>query len=190
MPGISRIPENINQYAIQWAKKICHEPIENGKGLDFHRGRIIQESRVCIGSSNSLNNYDFRYEPKDIFVHNHPYGSPLSLYDVSTAAFLKMKKIFASAKHGYTAMDFTTAYDHITSEDMDNWAIKANKECMDFIRDLDRTVDLEQDSGKRIMVAELNNIKIADYLRTKLQQFAEYSGATFENVKWTDFKQK
>lgn len=186
MTSVSKIPENINKYAIQWARNICTEPIENGKGIDFFSKKIIKESELYKGTIDSLYNYDFRYEPKDIFIHNHPHGTPLSINDISAAAYCRIKKIFASTQNGYTAVDLTTIDKSITSKDIEIWATNSIGKCTNFIKELDCLVDLAKNSEDKISIASTNNMKICNYLRNKLQEFAKFTGAIFEDIKWQD----
>lgn len=188
MPGISKIPENVNKYAIEWAKRICQEPVENAKGMDFSNwntlyDRVVNESQLIQGFKHFVK-YDFRYKPHDIFVHNHPGGTPLSIDDIDTAIFTNIKKIFASTKEGYTAVDLSAIKDSSekTRKSLELWTINALSDQNVFVENLNRGLIRETISknSKTKMISE--------YLTEKLNDFCKWSGAIFENVKWTDLK--
>lgn len=195
MPGISKVPEKINKYALEWARKISKEPIDNGIGFDFIGGdtffdRVLQESPVYKGTEHNLNNFDFRREPHDIFVHNHPLGGPLSMEDVFVAANKKVKKIFASTQSGFTSLDFTPIVEspEISRNTMEQWAYQASRDSHKYKEELDDIVLMEKNPKKRIWVSIENNIKLQEYLNEKLKEFAKFSGAIFENLWWAELK--
>lgn len=188
MLRISRIPENVNKYAIGWAKRICQEPVENIKGMDFTNwntsyDRIVNESQLIQGFSSHVN-YDFRYNPHDVLVHNHPGGTPLSFYDISTAVFAGIKKIFASTKEGYTAVDLSVIQDSSekTRKSLELWTLDAISDQNMFVKELDKGFIHE------IVCKNSKTKMISEYLTEKLNVFCKLSGAIFENVKWTDLK--
>lgn len=195
MPGISKIPENINKYALEWARKICKEPVENGIGFDFIGGntffdRVLQESPVYKGTEHHLVNFDFRGEPHDIFVHNHPLGSPLSMEDVFIAVNKKVKKIFASTQCGFTSLDFTpiTESAEMSRNTMEIWADQAVRDSHKYKEELDNVTSIEKNPKEKIWVSIENNIKLQEYLNEKLKEFAKFSGAIFENLWWSELK--
>lgn len=194
MTGISKIPQNINQYAIQWAKKICNEPIEKGKGMDFVCNdtfchEVLQESDLIEGTQHHVN-YDFRYDPHDIFVHNHPLGTPLSIDDINAAAQAKVKKIFASTKEGYTSLDLTTIEEspEVSRNTMGLWAMDANQEADILVSQLNQEMATKKDPLEQFFAVLNSQKRLNDFLTEKLSQFANFTGAIFENVKWDDLK--
>lgn len=186
MPSVSKIPKNINQYAIKYARKICQAPIEYGMGIDFNIDKITRVSDVVEGTVGNVK-YDFEYSPKDIFIHNHPANGNLSLQDIYTAVFNGTKKIFASTKIGFTAMDLTKTKKLRSKAEILNWLEVAIIE-----RDItQKTLEIEhnmlpiQDKNNR--VKEYNE-KFLTFQYEQLKKFAKFSGATFSNVKWSDYK--
>lgn len=184
MIRISKIPENINRYAIECARKICNEPVENGKGIDFNLDKIFSESDLFKGEKDHLF-YDFGDNPKDIFVHNHPRNVPLSFNDINTAVEKGIKKIFASTKDSFTSMDFTTINESISKNDIGLWIIDADKKSLNVVKESNSKIN---GSNFDLGITLFNILKFREYLNGKLQEFAKFSGAIFENVKWSDFK--
>lgn len=183
MANISQIPENINKYAIEWARKICTEPIENAKGLDFWQGKITEESDIFSGQKSTVN-YDFKFDPKDIFVHNHPQGTPLSIDDINAAVRSKIKKIFASTKDGYTALDLTPIEEspEISRNTMEFWTMDAVENQNNFFTEFQKKVineNISREDGTKI---------VTEYLLGKINDFCKWTGAIFENIKWSDLK--
>lgn len=178
MPTISQIPEFVNRYAIDCAYQIRAASIEYGKGLDYSGNKIVRESELVQGKLSSLY-YDFNNGPKDIFVHNHPKGASLNFTDIALAMQKKVKKIYASTKEGFTAMDFTTMDKSIDIGYLNLWAIAAKGDSQKY---LDKSM-------KEIREANSIFVPFKDFLSRKLEQFVKISGATFEKVKWEDYMQ-
>lgn len=195
MPGISKIPDNINKYAIEWARRICKEPIENGIGFDFmcrdtFLDRVLQESPVYKGTEHKLGNFDFEREPHDIFIHNHPVDLPLSLDDVFVAVEKKIKKIFASTNFGFTSLDFTPIIEckEVSRNTMEQWAYHKSREANKYVDELNHISEMEQNPKEKPWVIMGNHIKCYDYLTSMLEEFANFSGAIFEKVDWWELK--
>lgn len=185
MPTVSQIPEFVNRYAVECAYKICDAPIEYAKGIAYKNDRIVKESKFIPGTNKGVT-YDSINGPKDIFVHNHPNqplepDSPLNFTDIRMAICAGTKKIFASTNEGFTAVDFTTA--NQSPKSIYRWAYDADNETDELMKELD-SKSLKSDFDFEIIS---NNLaQFHDFLITKLNAFANFSGAIFENVKWKD----
>lgn len=168
MTGISKIPSAINGYAQICARKISYQNIEHVMGFDYDdKGKIIKQSQPVRGvTENSTCAMDFDSIPAKIIVHNDE-AHILSIHDIIIALSRKADKIFSSDKNnGYTAMDLTTI--NKEKNELDLWLYKAQSEFENS--DISKTLKTKKD---------LNN-----YFEKKLKEFAEFSGAIFENVKW------
>lgn len=186
MPSVSKIPKNVNQYAIKYARKICQAPIEYGMGIDFNVDKITRISDVVEGTAKYVK-YDHKYSPKDIFIHNHPAGSSISLEDIYISMHNGTKKIFASTKIGFTAIDLTKLKKSLSKDEMLNWLKIAIIE-----RNIKKT-RLEQEYNRIPIQNRNNNFKeyndmFSTFHDELLKKFAKYSGATFSKVKWSDYK--
>lgn len=168
MADISKIPSAVNGYAQICARKISYQPIEYVMGFDYSaNGKITKQSLPVRGiTENTTCAMDFDSIPAKIIVHNDEEHI-LSIHDILIALSRETDKIFSSdKKHGYTAMDFTTI--NKGRKELKLWIYKAQSE---FVN--------EDISQKLKMKKDLNN-----YFEKKLKEFAEFSGAIFENVKW------
>lgn len=187
MPKVSKISDFVNKYATEWAYEISYKPIEYGKGINYRGDKIIRESELMPGRINGID-YPLAC-PKDIFVHNHvgsgPFYSPLNFKDIDMALKIGVKKIFASTIEDFSAMDFTTVPKSLSKNSLRIWVDSANKETDDLMKKLnfDKMNELED-----IFEIMRNNPKLNSYLIEKLKDFAKFSGAIFENIKWIDYK--
>lgn len=188
MIGISRISKNVNDYAIEWGRKICLEPIENAKGMNTNYGdifnEIVQESNLIQGTRSSIDPSYFKYQPHDIFVHNHPEGTPLNINDLDAAVRMNMKKIFAFTKDGFTSIDLTAAENspRVSRNTMGLWTMEAINYQNCFVQDLQKRAwdeNITREDGQQI---------ISKFLLEKINDFCKWSGAIFENLKWSDLK--
>lgn len=174
MPSLSKIPQSVNKYAIECAYKIRNKKVEFAKGIDFNIDKITAESKFIKGKKTAVK-YNFATKPKDVFIHNHPSAivgaDELSFNDIGAAIKSDVKKIFASTPEGYTSLDLTTVKKNIPKERMLQW-ILGIKVAWEIKQLLPRSVE-----EKKIM--HYNNIK----------KFAKFSGATFSDVKWSDYPQ-
>lgn len=179
--GVSKIPENINKYAIEWAHKISDKPIECAKGIDFGAGKVLAESGIVRGSENQVD-YNFSRLPKDIYIHNHPANTPLNPLDIDVAIRRNVKKIIASTSDGFCSIDFTTINKHISKSEMEHWNDNATKETLKTFEELN-----EKAKKPNANILELT-MTLTKCIKQKLEEFAKFSGAIFEDVKWQDLE--
>lgn len=182
MPSVSKIPQNINKYAIKCAKKICNEKLEIAKGIDINFDKTIRSESDYISGRVDGNDYEIRFNPKDVFVHNHPGGTELSYDDISTAIKNDVKKIFASTGQGYTSIDFTTVKKSVSKNDMYTWLFYAQSAAKKFID------ELAPKPNDDMMTMFKKCLQRNEYFNNKLKEFAKLTGATFSDVKWSDYK--
>lgn len=169
MPKVSKIPKEINKYAIKCGRKICNEPIEWAKGIDFRFGKITKESEFIDGIEDTVW-YDFSKNPKDIFIHNHPSGGSLSLEDILKAVNNNIRKIFAFSSLGFTSIDLNTIKQSVSKEKIIYWILNAK----------------QRFNVNRVLLSDnIPNLKKIIYEEQK--DFARFSGATFSDVKWSDY---
>lgn len=176
---VSKIPADINNYAIQWAHKIARQPIEYAKGINFNAEKILQESDLIKGSENSVK-YNFLNQPKDIYIHNHPGNTPLNPVDIDVAIRRNIKKMFAATTEGFCAIDFTTVKKGVSKSQLQKWNESATKESIKTFEKLNKKA-----MEKNANITELTKI-LSDYLKSILSEFADFSGAIFEDVKWNE----
>lgn len=181
MPGISKIPENINKYAINWARKICREPIEFTKSVNYSNGKVLNDNFNLIKGNSTQCLINVKSNHPDILIHNHPNNTMLDFQDICTAIKAHAKKILASGVNGFTAMDFTTASK--SDLEMLSWAHKANQETQKFVKEMIKKVKATKTGFSAYVEGYINT---QEYLSKKLKEFADFSKATFENVEWTD----
>lgn len=169
MPKVSKVLQEANKYAHACCYKIRNQSIEYGKGIDFNASEITKKSKFIQGNTNSVD-YNWKTDAKDIFIHNHPLGSRICHEDLLTAVSQGVKKIFASTSSGYTSFDFTTVKKSISNDTMLQWLSHQERifciQC--YLSD--------------------NLSEIINKLRTSLKDFAKFSGATFSEVKWSDYE--
>jgi len=184
--NISQIPESINRYAVDWAYKIRDRSVECAKGFDIKDGKVFDESDLMIGLQNSIN-YDFKYDPKDIIVHDHPgiISAPLSFQDIYVSVNNGVKKIFASTPEGYTSMDFTTRENIVSKKSIVEWlknAITEQKCLQSELRSEYR------DFNASSLQSEKMGLILREFLIRKMDDFSRLTGSTFEKIKWNDLK--
>lgn len=132
MPSVSKIPQNANKYAIKRVFEINNEPLENAQGMYFYNGKVTRESELVCGTESTVINFDFKNNPKELVVHNHPNGIKLKLDDIYCAIYHKIKKIYVSTHSGFTALDLTTIKKTITKKEMLEWIAKKIKNWMNW----------------------------------------------------------
>jgi len=172
LPSLSKIPQDINKYAIKCARKICNEKIEFAKGIDFKLDKITNQTDFRMGAEKEIPKevYNLELDPKDVFIHNHPpvpnSCRELSLQDVTLTVYRDIKKIFASTPEGYTSIDMTTVKKSLSKQEMLNW-IFAQAEVL----------TIEKHIGENYILEHYKTIRA----------FAKFTGATFSEVKWNDY---
>ena len=182
MPRVSLILPSVNNRAMFWARKFSELEVEHGKGFDFIGDRITRESDIVVGGDSKLY-YNFTTLPKDIFVHNHPGPmSPLSFEDVNVAVNSRVQKMIVTHKHGFTSMDFTTADELILRAYLPNWFKDVCERNENLLRQL--TSENRKSKINPITLLVENYYKLYDSSVRDLTEFANYTGALFENVNW------
>jgi hypothetical protein len=170
MASISKIPSNVNRYAIKCCYEIRNKPFEYLKGLNFANGNVTTKSKYIKGTTCNVT-YNFSKNPKAIILHNHPFslGSSevISLMDLYSIIFFDTKKIFASSPEGFTSMDLTTVKK--TKTEMLIW--------------LYNKIINWQDIKKNIYSTR----KKKKIYYNQIKEFADFSGAIFSDVKWSDY---
>lgn len=172
MPSVSKIPQNINKYAIKCAYAIRNKKVEFAKGIDFKLDKITHQTDFRMGEAQEIPKevYDLELDPKDIFIHNHPQipntCRELSLQDIALTVHRDVKKILASTSEGYTSMDMTTVKKSLSKQEMLNW-ILARAEVLTIAK-------------------HMGNNYIPKHYKT-IRAFAKFTGATFSEVKWSDY---
>ena len=181
MPSVSKIPQNINKYAIKCAHEIKNKEVEFAKGINFEHGKITSKSELVEGLRSTVS-YDFAQSPKDVFVHNHPIFTntikELSHDDIATALKNGVQKIIAATKYGFTAIDFSTASKKISKEQMYEW-IRLRQALFQVKK---------MELGENKLLGDLAPKMLEKIHYQTLKDFAKYSGATFSDVKWADYK--
>ena len=190
MPSVSKIPKNVNKYVTKCAFKIKNEALEHGKGVSFFNGKISGESKIFIGTEYGVS-FDNVNNPNDIFIHNHPSGAVLSNSDLFAAVSTDVKKVFASTPSGFTAMDLTTVKKSISKKEMLDCIRNEKEELGKFAKTLLEPYIKQFITIEKIpkeIYDNLNN-KFGIILNDKIKEFAKMTGATFSDVKWSDYKQ-
>lgn len=194
MPSVSKIPQNINKYAIECGYKIRNMPLEHAKGINFDMNKITSQSDLITGNWNSVN-YPFHNLPKDIIIHSHPENFTFSCEDILTAIRCGVKKMFAFDKDGYFAMDFTTVKKNISKTDQLCFILNADEQS-DFLMDQRKkaiprkhasTKNKKMTVSKLMKIISLKNQWEETY-KNNIKEFAKFSGATFSDVKWNDYE--
>lgn len=196
MPSVSKIHINIHRYATKCAFELRNKEIEFIKGIDFVGNKVAKESQLFEGTSERVF-YNCKKNPKDLLVHNHPgvceTEEELSIADLYTSVTGGVKKIYASNKNGFFAMDFTTAKKSITKKMMKKWLknamneydkelnkISVNRGFFDRLFKKDYKIELTFEALEKIR--ELDNLPAK-----QIRDFAKFSGATLSEVKWSDY---
>lgn len=187
IPGTSKIPSNVNSYALQWGRRICAKPVENIVGMDYIcRGvyddvvhnKVISESPLFVGSVDTAR-YDFKRYPHDIIVHNHPKMTPLSLDDVDAAVYYQIDEIVASTKAGYTSLDTTTIKDF--REARPEILLMTQR----AIHEQNNFVDSFYSHKLKESTVQNYDLKIiTEFLLDKISDFCNVTGAIFKRGKW------
>jgi len=177
MSKLSGIPQAANKYATKCAYVIRNKEFEVAKGINFRYSKVSAESEFIEGLSSGIP-YNPATHPSNLFVHNHPLGSDLSIMDIFLAIHTGIKKIFASTKQGFTAMDLTTAKKNISKKDMRDWILEAHER----FRETTKTKWYET-----LTQEELERQQ--SIIHQTLKEFAKFSGATMSDVKWSDYRQ-
>lgn len=192
MPSVSKIPQNVNRYAIKCAYEIRNKSVvEYGKGIDFYLDKIKTESLFIEGAVDKIK-YPFDDNaPKDLFVHNHPKQTKLNLGDLFVAVVRGIKKVYASNKKGYTSVDFTTVKKSVSMDRMYNWLLEEKTDQKMMFNKLAEKFNSNliykfiPKSIKDFIIYSIYN----SHNYKKVKEFAKFSGATFSDVKWGDYKQ-
>jgi len=173
MPSISKIPLDIHRYATKCAFDIRNKKVEYAQGINFIDNQVVKKSRQKKGKLTTVK-YNFKTKPKNVFWHNH-VKSPdnfreLSHNDILVAIREDIKKIIASTEDGYTSIDFTTVKKDVTKQQMIEWMF-----CKRAIFNVEKLFAVAKENLEKI---HYNNLK----------DFAKFSGATFSDVKWSDYE--
>jgi len=171
MPSVSKIHRDIHKYATKCAYEIRNREVEFAKGLRLNSNldKILAESALVKGTKYEVD-YNVIDSPKDILTHNHPdipnTCTELSLQDITLATYRDIKKIYAATKDGYTSMDMTTVKKSLSKDKMLEWIFA---------------------KAKILTIEKLRRNNYGQKHYQTIRDFAKYTGATFSEVKWSDY---
>jgi len=197
MPSASKIPQNINKYAVQQLFRIRNKFVENLALIDFEpiNKSITRDSDFIAFERDEIKGAHL-LNPKDLALHNHPSGYYIpSIEDIKAALTFGLKKLYTASSSGFSSIDFTTAKKSLSADDMLELVTKKEYEFENQWNNYMLKNSLKR-GLKRILFKPVpdrltweseNCNKYQSMFKNKIIEFSKITGTTLSDVKWSDY---